>query len=56
MNKFDYGDRVKVVSECQTTGKIGTVYGFYDVGTGYYSKVTNVKVELDCGLKRTYNQ
>ena len=48
--KFQNGDRVKIISECQSYGKCGVVVQYI----GYSSNV--VQIHLDNGVTRNYNE
>lgn len=48
--KFEKGDRVKIISECQSHGKCGVVVQYI----GYFSDV--VQIHLDNGVTRNYNE
>jgi hypothetical protein len=47
--KFQKGDKVQVISECQSYGKVGVVDG-----VDYWN--TYITVKLNGGLRRTYNK
>ena len=49
--KFKQGDRVQIVSECQSYGQIGTVIGWYlTINNTYYY------VQLDDEMTKRYNE
>ena len=49
--KFSKGDKVRVVSECQTYGQTGTVI----MSVKYYNYIS-VEIKLDSGRYQTYNE
>ena len=51
---MDKGDRVKVISNCQSYGKTGTVLGYVNYPHWYSAKY--VRVALDNGQYKTYNE
>lgn len=51
--KFQTGDRVVVISECNSKGKHGTVIAYYCL---FWTGKERVCVKLDSGVELTYNQ
>ena len=52
--KFEIGDRVRVISDCKTQGKVGIVTNYNE---SEYSRIRWVTVQLDgCENKHIYNE
>ena len=54
MNKFQKGDKVRVISDCQSYGKQGVVVRYVNYPIWYTCKY--VEVKLSSGGRRTYNE
>lgn len=54
IRKFEIGDRVRVISDCKTQGKVGIVINYNE---SEYSRIKWVTVQLDaCEKKQIYNE
>jgi hypothetical protein len=54
IRKFEIGDRVRVISDCKTQGKVGIVTNYNE---SEYSRIRWVTVQLDgCENKHIYNE
>lgn len=53
-NLFKKGDRVEVVSDCQSYGERGTVVDY--IPAAYCSNCLRVRVDLDSGHRKKYNE
>lgn len=51
---FKKGDRVEVISDCQSYGERGTVVDY--IRAAYCSDLIKVRVELDSGNRKKYNE
>lgn len=51
---FEMGDRVQVISDCQSYGEYGTVIDY--IQAAYCSNCVRVRVELDSGHIKKYNE